>query len=321
MRNVSDWRMRHNERIKNYFFPDFIYPPSEYPAIIPHCAIPNYWSHMNYEIEDLLDKKFKYEVNKQLLIRDGYYPQRLLGGSSNSNDLSFKDISEIRGKYNYDYKTFMANHTPRSDPMLERLYAIDKFFVDHKAMILRMHDEDKKNVFNEKILKASNKVDRYFEDETVRNKYTDIRNVYKNNKVYNDNNTDNINSINNNNNGNNNSEYNVNTNIKGNDEGDKVSNDNNNSNNSNNMNTNNVNNANNSGRDYASNMSSSKDSIRQNKPSDTGVPNTRIFGNSIFTSGNNNIDKNKSKKKIFFKINIEKENACKSILPSISQYK
>ncbi len=73
MRYSSDWRVRHNDRISNFFYPDYQYSNDNYPCIVPYCALPNLGCIMQYEIEDLIDKKYRYELYKLMLKKDGYY--------------------------------------------------------------------------------------------------------------------------------------------------------------------------------------------------------------------------------------------------------
>lgn len=75
MRHNSEWRKRHDYRISNFLYPDKCYYPSQYPSIVPYCAIPNYYSLMNYEIEDIIDKYYRIELSKLMLMKEGYYPR------------------------------------------------------------------------------------------------------------------------------------------------------------------------------------------------------------------------------------------------------
>lgn len=106
MRYSSDWRIRHNDRISDHFFPDYQYSQFNYPHIVPYCAIPNYWSLMEYELEDLIDKKYKYELYKLLLKRDGYYTEiKQTNPTIVSKDKSFKKVEFASNIVNEKIKT------------------------------------------------------------------------------------------------------------------------------------------------------------------------------------------------------------------------
>ena len=178
MRNNSDWRMRHNERIKNHFYPDNYYAPTQYPTIVPYCALPNYWSMMNYEIEDLIDKKYKTEINKMLLMRDGYYPKKLMGGNSyyQNKGPNFDDFLDPNIAYSNDYnvkkedvkKTYdqaFKNYTPSIDPLLIKLKAVDTYFNDMEQRIAEYRREREIQEEKNRHKIVTSKVDQYFEDQ------------------------------------------------------------------------------------------------------------------------------------------------------------
>lgn len=223
MRNCSEWRLRHNERIKNFFYPDIIYPPSQYPAIVPYCAMPNYWSVMDYNIDDLLDKHFKNEVNKMILIKEGYYPQRIL--TNKEDPLSYSEIDNIKKNYNSDYNSYMKNRNinrnmnnynrrsinnksedgyinklndatnyglsnnnyfasnPNSNSFLHKLQEVNKYFEESQERIKKYNEEEKIRNEESKLQGGMNKVERFFKEDDLRDK---MNKDYNSNKDSND---------------------------------------------------------------------------------------------------------------------------------------
>lgn len=73
MRHLNEFRLKQNNKITQFFYPDMEYTYNTYPSITPYCALPNFNSILQYEIEDLIDKKYKIELYKLLLKKDGLY--------------------------------------------------------------------------------------------------------------------------------------------------------------------------------------------------------------------------------------------------------
>lgn len=73
MRHLNEYRLRQNNKITQFFYPDMEYTYNTYPSITPYCALPNFNSILQYEIEDMIDKKYKIELYKLFLKKDGLY--------------------------------------------------------------------------------------------------------------------------------------------------------------------------------------------------------------------------------------------------------
>lgn len=103
---MSDWRLRHNNRMLDFFFPEV--PINYYPTIVPYCAMPNYNSLFEYELEDLINKKYMFDLHKMFLKKDNLYPGK--DRSFRKTELASKIIREnqdkeieIRKKRHNDY--------------------------------------------------------------------------------------------------------------------------------------------------------------------------------------------------------------------------
>jgi hypothetical protein len=141
---MSEWRERHNERITNFFYPDIYYneQPVAYPAIIPYCAIPNYNCLFDYEIEDLIQKKYFYDLYKIILSNQGFFPKPNPGVGKGANKYSSFEIpfrkvnlaSEIMKEIEYKHEMKQKQREDQRKRLKEReLHSkVNKFFDKEK---------------------------------------------------------------------------------------------------------------------------------------------------------------------------------------------
>jgi len=78
MRHINEYRLKQNNKITQFFYPDREYTYNCYPSIVPYCALPNFNSILEYEIEDMIDKKYKIELYKLFLKKDGIYSDNVI---------------------------------------------------------------------------------------------------------------------------------------------------------------------------------------------------------------------------------------------------
>lgn len=151
MRNISDWRERHNERMTNFFYPDVVYDNVDYnyvpyPKIIPYSGLPNYNVLFDYEIEDLIQKKYFYDLYKIILRNEGFYPKPNVG------------VGKLANKYSsFEYPFRKVNLAKEIMEQAEEKHRLQQIELKKKKAKAK---EEKKYA----------KVDNYFKMEKLREK-------------------------------------------------------------------------------------------------------------------------------------------------------